>query len=91
MPKYTDIYEEEAATAYEEIKASLKPKDGFVHIILLSSLHQIKLKLLCCDHKYTTQINYFLQRLFMSSIKLSAIVCALKTTEDFNAFVANSS
>lgn len=63
MPKYTDIYEEEAATAYEEIKESLKPKDGFVHIIFLSSLHQIKLKLLCCDHKYTTQINYFLQRM----------------------------
>lgn len=63
MPKYTDIYEENAEVAYEEIKKSLKPKDGFVHVILLSSMLQVKFKILCCDHKYTTQINYFLQRM----------------------------
>jgi hypothetical protein len=51
-------FQKKAADAiYDDVKELLKPKDGFVHVIMINSFSKILNQHFGCEDKYTVQLD----------------------------------
>jgi len=95
---FTKSQQKIADDIYATTKPHLKPKDGFVHVVMISSFSKWLNQYLCCDDKYTTQIDLIITAMqkdgyeivdvkFSSSINSKGLFNDLGDSERFNTLI----
>lgn len=57
MGFFQNAQQSQARGVYAEMQASLAPKDGLVHVVMVNSFSKLGNQNFGCDTKYTTEIN----------------------------------